>query len=183
MPRFTIPPLARPTALAEPCPLPLLPLLCPPCSSLLAALHSPLSPLTPLPLSCSLYRTVFFACPVCRAPIRLVIHYFELKVPVPFQGPERTPGGEEQAFLLSAHFEGVGECDCIDSGERKLTYDEGKLMDSIRGCLRGQDEEADLPYAVRTQRPTTSILQACWPGKMALRTIDMISVKPAPKIA
>ena len=94
-------PSASPTALAAPCPLPLLPSLRPPCPSLLAALPSPLSPLPPLSLSCSLYHTVFFACPVCRAPIRLVIRLLirccELKVPVPFQGPERTPGGEEQA--------------------------------------------------------------------------------------
>ena len=57
-----------------------------------------LSPPTPLTLlSCTLcvpYSFFICACPVCRAPISLVIRVLELGVPFPFQGPVRTPGGE-----------------------------------------------------------------------------------------
>ena len=71
-------------------------------------LPSPLRPPQPLPggpLSSHSLRTpllltlctIQFFCisPVCRAPISLLIRVLELKDPIPFQGPVRTPGGEE----------------------------------------------------------------------------------------
>jgi hypothetical protein len=52
--------------------------------------HSPHTPL--------LHALCTIQCggsPVCWAQIRLVIWALELKVPIPVQGPVRTPGGEE----------------------------------------------------------------------------------------
>ena len=40
-------------------------------------------------------KVLFCVCPVRRAPISWLVRVLELKVPIPFQGPERTPGGEE----------------------------------------------------------------------------------------
>ena len=85
-----------------PSPLPALP------SPLVCAIARPRSASFPPPLPClslplashpslsrSLLRAVSCVCPVRRAPISWLIRVLELEVPIPFQGPERTPGGEE----------------------------------------------------------------------------------------
>ena len=46
-------------------------------------------------LACSVYHTAFCVSPVRRAPTSLLVRVLELKDPIPFQCPVRTPGGKE----------------------------------------------------------------------------------------